>query len=91
MKEKLLVEELTSLKLIGVPEEFNNKDFLRNFYEKFGTVKRVYSHPVSNSAIITFIDHVRMFCICYYPLEGQYHLVVCLENWWYCSQGAHKL
>lgn len=58
--DKSLIGDLTSIKLMGVPRELNNKDFLRKFYEKFGVVKRVFCHPISNSAIITFDDHVSL-------------------------------
>ena len=59
--EGSLTAELTSLRLKGVPQELNNKHFLRDYYSQFGSVKRIYSHPASDSAVVTFFEHVGYF------------------------------
>ena len=55
------VQELTAVRLRNLPDEANNKTFLRNFYSKFGEIKRVYCHLPTKSSIITFADHVSNF------------------------------
>ena len=57
-RDASLITDLTSLKLMGVPSELNNRDFLRRYYSKFGDLKRVHSNPAAMSAIVTFLKHV---------------------------------
>ncbi|XP_065062634.1 germinal-center associated nuclear protein-like [Rhopilema esculentum] len=56
-RDASLITELTSLKLMGVPSQLNNRDFLRRYYSKFGELKRVHSNPAAMSAIVTFLKH----------------------------------
>eukprot|EP00794_Sanderia_malayensis_P011995 gene11995-13233_t len=47
----------TAIQLMNVPDELNEREFLRSHFLKFGDIKRVYRHVASKSAIITFFNH----------------------------------
>ena len=71
------ITELTSLRLKGVPLELNNRHFLRGYYLQFGPVKRVLSLPASNSAVVTFFEHVGYFT---YLVNATYFNFIILSN-----------
>ena len=50
-------KELTKIIIAQIPDSCMNKDIIRNHFEKFGSVKRVYLNPKSNQATVQYGDH----------------------------------